>query len=235
MKEQIEILAKLQEVEIETGKIKTFLGDAPERLNNLDTRLTEFEQMLEAEESNINEMKKTYRSYESDAQMSLSRIKKSQERLSSVKTNKEYQSILKEIEDLKEKNSQIEDKMLEYLDRIDEAESAVEAKRDDYLELSDQINHEKADIKQETGERKKRLAQLDTEWNKISEVVEPDLLQKFNIIKETISRVALVPVQDAICQGCHMNIPPQMYNELQRFDSLKFCPNCQRMIYWKKP
>ena len=57
MKEQIEILAKLQEVEIETGKIKTFLGDAPERLNNLDTRLTEFEQMLEAEESNINEMK----------------------------------------------------------------------------------------------------------------------------------------------------------------------------------
>jgi predicted nucleic acid-binding Zn-ribbon protein len=29
-----------------------------------------------------------------------------------------------------------------------------------------------------------------------------------------------------------MNIPPQMYNELHRFDSLKNCPHCQRIIYW---
>ncbi|MCD4805390.1 MAG: nucleotide-binding protein, partial [Desulfobacterales bacterium] len=28
--------------------------------------------------------------------------------------------------------------------------------------------------------------------------------------------------------------PPQMYNDLQRCDSLKFCPNCQRIIYYWK-
>ncbi|MEE9535799.1 MAG: C4-type zinc ribbon domain-containing protein, partial [Desulfobacterales bacterium] len=35
----------------------------------------------------------------------------------------------------------------------------------------------------------------------------------------------------AVCQGCNVNIPPQLYNELQRFDTLMFCPHCQRIIY----
>jgi uncharacterized protein len=31
-----------------------------------------------------------------------------------------------------------------------------------------------------------------------------------------------------------MNIPPQMYNELQRSDILMFCPHCQRIVYWRE-
>jgi predicted nucleic acid-binding Zn-ribbon protein len=41
-----------------------------------------------------------------------------------------------------------------------------------------------------------------------------------------------VPAVNSICNGCNVNIPPQMYNELQRCKSVKLCPNCQRIIYW---
>ncbi|HFB84009.1 MAG TPA: hypothetical protein ENJ72_04385, partial [Thermodesulfatator sp.] len=40
-------------------------------------------------------------------------------------------------------------------------------------------------------------------------------------------------VNDAICEGCHMNIPPQLYNELMRDNRLMECPLCQRIIYHK--
>jgi uncharacterized protein len=43
-----------------------------------------------------------------------------------------------------------------------------------------------------------------------------------------------VPVSDAVCNGCNVNLPPQLYNELQRSDTLRYCPNCQRIIYWKE-
>ena len=36
------------------------------------------------------------------------------------------------------------------------------------------------------------------------------------------------------CQGCNMNIPPQLYNILQRGDAIELCPNCNRIIYWDK-
>jgi len=235
MKEQIDILIKLQEIEIETSGIKSILGEVSKRFNSLDVRLKDFEKSITDEESLISELKKKYRLYESDVQMNLSQVAKSQEKLRFVKTNKEYQSVLKEIEELTAKNSKIEDEMLEYLDRIDEVEKNIATKKEEHLKLSDQVNSEKIMINQEAEEGKKKLAGLESDWNEVSSLVNPELMEKYTMIKEQLGRgIAIVPVKDAVCQGCNVNIPPQMYNELQRFDSLKFCPNCQRIIYWKE-
>ncbi|OIN97247.1 MAG: hypothetical protein AUJ48_00280 [Deltaproteobacteria bacterium CG1_02_45_11] len=167
--------------------------------------------------------------------MNLSQAARSQEKLRSIKTNKEYQSILKEIEELTAKNSKIEDTMLEYLDRIDRSEKNIATRKEDYLRLSDQANSEKIIINQEAEEGKKKLARLETDWDEVASKVDPELMKKYMMIKEQLGRgIAIVPVKDAVCHGCNMNIPPQVYNELQRFDSLKFCPHCQRIIYWKE-
>lgn len=235
MKEQIDILVKLQEIEIETNGIKTILEGVSHKVDALNVRLREFKKKIEEEQSRIGELKKKYRQHEGDVQMNLSQIAKSQKKLRSIKTNKEYQSMLKEIEELTTKNSQLEDEMLECLERIDKAEKDIATKKEEYLKVSDQVNREKAMINEEAEEGKEKLARLETDWEQASKMVDPELMKKYMMIKEQLQRrIAIVPVKDAVCQGCNMNIPPQMYNELQRFDSLKFCPNCQRIIYWKE-
>ena len=60
------------------------------------------------------------------------------------------------------------------------------------------------------------------------------LLEKYERIKINREGVGMALVNNATCSECHLGIPPQMYNELQKQDSLNFCPNCQRIIYWKK-
>jgi predicted nucleic acid-binding Zn-ribbon protein len=60
-----------------------------------------------------------------------------------------------------------------------------------------------------------------------------DLLKKYDVIKEKRTGQAVVSVWKEICAGCHMNIPPQMYNELQRYEKVVTCPNCNRIIYWE--
>lgn len=234
MKEQIDSLVKLQKIETEAENLRSMLSDVSKRLETLDDRLVGFEKTVADETSALDELKKSYRSYESDVQMNLSMIKKKQEKLRSVKTNREYQILLKEIDELKAKNSQIEDEMLKSLDSIDEAENLIAMKKDEYLRLAEQVRSEKEDIRQETEQGKKKLGKLDRDWNSASGMVKPELLKKFIMVKEKVRGTAIVPVQNAVCHGCNMNIPPQMYNELQRFDSLKFCPHCQRIIYWKE-
>lgn len=232
IKDQIEILVRLQRIETETGSIKSTLSDIPERLEMLDADLNAFEQTIADQESLVDELKKKYRGYESDAQMNLSRVKQTEEKLRAVKTNKEYQSLLKEIEDAKTKNSKIEDDMIECLDRIDEIEESIASKKDEYLELSEHIGNEKGHINQEEEQGEKRLAALDTEWKDVSSSVESELLKKYINIKEQHQRgLAIVPARNAICHGCNVNLPPQLYNELHGCDTLKFCPNCQRIIY----
>lgn len=235
MKEQIDILIKLQEIEIGISGIKSMLGEVSQKANTLDDRLKDFEKSIEDEDALISELKKKYRLYESDVQMNFSQAAKSQEKLRGVKTNKEYQSVLKEIEELTAKNSKIEDEMLECLDQIDEIEKNITTKKEELLKLADQVNSEKTMINQEAEEGNKKLAGLVSDWHEVSSKVDPELMGKCTMIKEQLGIIiAVVPVKDAICQGCNVNIPPQMYNELQRFDSLKFCPNCQRIIYWQK-
>jgi len=233
MREQINILIKLEKIDTQTGNIESRLSNVSKKIEKLDAELGQFEQAVTDEVSNIDELKKKYREHESDAQMNLSRVKSIETKLRSVKTNKEYQSILKEIEEGEAKNSAIEDQMLECLDRLDEAEKAIKAKQEEFERLSESIEIEKEHIHQEAAQDKQEMDELGSEKKEVSSRIEKSLLDKYNVVKmQQSGGLAVVPAKNAVCYGCNMNIPPQMYNELQRRDALKFCPHCHRIIYW---
>ncbi|MAF33676.1 MAG: C4-type zinc ribbon domain-containing protein [Desulfobacterales bacterium] len=232
MKEQIDSLINLQTIEKDTENIKSVLNDVSKRTETLDVKIGMFQKEIECDELELEGLQIKYRSWESDAQLYLSRVKKSETNLRSVKTNKEYQAILKEIDDLKAKISQIEDEMLECLDRMDDFGNAIAAKRKEYKDLIEITNQEKQTIEHDAAEKMKLLGQLEMDRNRASKIIDPKLLSKYTVIKDIVKIMAIAPVKDAVCRGCNLNIPPQMYNELQKGDDLRFCPNCQRMIYW---
>jgi predicted nucleic acid-binding Zn-ribbon protein len=233
-KEQIAALVNIQQIELEMSKIQTKLGQVNQRFEEFDVKQIDLKQTIEQQESTIKEMNRQYRTYESEAQTALDRIKKSEAKLSSVKTNKEYQSSLKEIDDLKEKNSKLEDEMIEFLDRIEIENHELKLKTAAYSTLKTQIDAEKETIQKEAQEARRQLEKLEAEWKTISETIDAELLVTFNRIKTNqTNKIGIVAVRKAVCQGCHMNIPPQLYNELQRGDKLQRCPICQRIIYWR--
>lgn len=233
IKDQIEILVKLQDIETEKSKLLVEMDNVSKQIEVLDLELDTFKKKVEEDELSIKELNKNYRSYESDLEANQTLLTKSQEKLDSVTNNKEYQSILKEIDDIKSKNSQIEDKMIECLQRVDEAEEKLESTQQEYVQLSEKNKIEKESVHNHLNQGKKKTDDLTKEWDTVSKMVDPDMMEQYLALKEKIKGSVIAPVNNSVCDGCHMNIPPQMYNELQRFDSLKYCPFCYRMIYWK--
>ena len=232
-KDQLETLAKLQSMETETNIINAKLRIVPEKIESFDREVQAIDKKLTDESTRLDELKKVYRKYESDVNENLSKMRKSQEKLRGVKTNKEYQSTLKEIETIKTINSEIEDKMIDCLDQMDEVEKYLAVKRDEFRVLKDQIETEKDAIQQESEAGRIRISELQAEWDTISKQVHPELMKTYKQVQDQRG-VAIVAVKNAVCQGCNLNIPPQMYNELQRGDGLRFCPHCQRIIYWNE-
>jgi predicted nucleic acid-binding Zn-ribbon protein len=232
--EQIVALVKLQKIDTEAQKLELLLQKVPVQIGLLDERLEKFVRNVEEDENEISELNKKYRMFESDVQMNLGKIQKSQEKLRSVKTNKEYQSSLKEIEDIKFKNSKIEDEMLEFLEKIELAEKDLNARKDHYTQIVDDANREKDDIQQDAEQCKQKLARLVSDRNAVTDMLDSTILDIFSRVKAKQSdAVAIAEVIDAVCQGCHLNIPPQMYIELQHRNSLINCPSCERIIYWE--
>jgi predicted nucleic acid-binding Zn-ribbon protein len=210
------------------------LKKVPARISSLEQQLEEFIRGVEDDEAAIEDLNKQYRVLEVDVQLNLSKIQKSQEKLRAVKTNKEYQSSLKEIDDIKSVNSKLEDAMLELLEKIETAEKAIKERKQHYKEIVDESKREKQSIERDAEQREENLVELESKHVAIAAELNTGLLKIFSQVKaKQGDLVAIVAVQDAVCQGCNMNIPPQVYNELQRCDSLRYCPSCFRIIYWQ--
>jgi predicted nucleic acid-binding Zn-ribbon protein len=230
-REKIQSLVALQTVEADIRRVETLLAGTPAKLAAVTLELEAFEATLAEEDGQLQAVQKTYREQEREAQVALAQIRKSNERLATVKTNKEYQLILKEIDDLKRKNSLIEDEMLACLDRIEAADAAVKQKKAQVLALRQTADLQKAEIERETRQLTAHLTDLTQAGREAARAVDPVLLESFRRVQEQVKQGAVAPVVDAVCQGCHLNIPWQLFNELHRFDELTFCPHCRRIIF----
>jgi uncharacterized protein len=234
-KELIDTLVKIQKIDIETEKLNGILEQIPVRINAIEQQVEEFNSRVDTDVSAVADLKKQYRNYESELQLNLGKIKKSEEKLQSVKTNKEYQSSLKEIDDLKAISSKFEDEMLEFLEKIETAEKDLQIRKQQHKEVVAETELKRAAIQREAEQSKARLEQLISERNATAANLDADIIALFNRVKaKHANGVAIAEVRDAVCLGCNMNIPPQIYNELQRRDSLKYCPSCERIIFWRK-
>jgi uncharacterized protein len=235
MKDQIDILVSLQQIEIESLSVKAHLCSISQRLDILNSSQNELKQRITDETAKIEELRKLYRSHESDIKQNQVMIKRSQERLNSIKNNREYQALLKEIEELKRTNAATEELMIDFLNQIDDAEKQTVVMQEEILLVQNDILQEQQVVGVETETAGKRLKEMDQERLKLSAKIDADILKLFQKVQsQQVRGNAVVPVQDAVCHGCYVNIPPQMYNELQRCDKLRMCPNCQRIIYWKQ-
>jgi len=231
MREQIEILVKLQAIDSDTQIVEKRLGKVKGKMASLDSELQALESSTEEAQAAVQDLQKAYRTLEMDTSQNLSKVAANKEKLSSVKTNKEYQSVLKAIDDVKALNSGLEDRMLEMLEQIDQAESRLQEKQQALEAVKKRVADDKKKIEKEAEKDTEVLASLQKNFDAVMSSVAPDTLKVFTSVRKQVGNLTIAKVENAVCAGCHMNIPPQMYNELQRFESLMFCPHCQRIIY----
>ncbi len=230
-RENLELMIELQSAEIDAAGIEAALASLPAQSAALEKAFIDVTGLVESKKNHLAELKKQYRMIEADFEAGQSRIRKRKTQLDSVKSNKDYQALLKEIDDINAACSRMEDEMLQCLDEIDAAEGALAEAENVYAGKKAVVEGKKREYDEIAAVEREKLAQLRTKIGKIAEKLDPALKGKYDNIKNKSGGVAIVSVNGGICKGCHLNIPPQLYNELHRENELRLCPHCYRMIY----
>jgi len=230
-RDQIELLIELQQQESAITKVQAEIDELPLKIEKIVSGLKEIEEAILIKKESLSELKKIYRSYDGEIQTNQVRVKKREEQLRLVTTNKEYQAILKEIDEIKKAISHIEDETIECLDKIDVAENDVKEKEAEYLTEETAMNQQKFVFEADADSGRRSLDKLLVQRDEILTKIEPELIKQYEFVNSFARGIAIVQVKDCICMGCNMNIPPQMYNELHRENELKTCPHCHRMLY----
>lgn len=232
MKEQILLLIELQKSDLEMEMTKIKNEELPATIVKLDAEFQGFKGKVEAEREKLEELNRTHREKEESLKRGIENLQKTKSRLLEVKTNKEYHAMLKEIEIVEEKNSKVEDEIIYILDEIDNVREGLKIREEDLNAYRLKYEKERNKIEGEINSVDSELLVCQKKINDVRGEIDVNLLKKYEVIKERRNGLAVVSVWNGTCKGCHMNIPPQMYNELQRSEDLMLCPNCNRILYW---
>ena len=229
--QDIEILIKLQEAETEIVRLKSVLEKFEKEKSKLGAKLKQFSEALEENKENFSKAADVCRDLEREIQMIDDRIVKSNEKLRMVKTNKEYQLFLREVDDNKKRKDALETELIERLDEKEKLEGKVQESQKEFNLLEAQIDSDQKEIEKKTIEDREMLDEYLESQAKIGKTLAPSLMNRFNKISKMNQGLAVVNVKNEVCMGCFMNIPPQLYIEVQRGKSLISCPQCSRILY----
>ena len=232
MKKQIALLIDLQKIDLDIRTLSTKKQTLPEKASELDQDFQARKERAEEERKGLEGLNKLHKEKESELKLGQEKLRKAKERLLEVKTNKEYQAMLTEIDTVEKSNGRIEEEILTLYDRIDEKKGSVKNHEKDFEQYRSSYESERKKIDEELASIDGELEIQKKKFEAVVPGVKPDLLRRYEMIKGRRNGIAVVSARNAVCSGCNMNLPPQLYNELQRSEELICCPNCNRIIYW---
>ncbi len=232
MKEQIALLIDLQKIDQVIRTLNNKKQTLPEKAGELDQDFQTRKDRMEDDRKGLEGLNTLHKEKESELKQGQEKLRKAKARLLEVKTNKEYQAMLTEIETLEKGNGRIEEEILVLYDRIDEKKGSLKNHEKDFEQYRGVYEAERKKIDEELASIDGELVEQKEKFDALVPGLKPDVRRRYEMIKVRRNGVAVVSARSAICSGCNMNLPPQLFNELQRSDELIYCPNCNRIIYW---
>ncbi|MFZ5448093.1 MAG: zinc ribbon domain-containing protein [Thermodesulfobacteriota bacterium] len=225
-------LIDVQEIDKVILEVTQGLERLPEELKASEAVLDELKVSHAVRLQEMADLKAQHRDTEMEMTEMEEGIKTSRQRLMEIKSNIEYKAMLKEIAFKEDQRDQRETKILELLDLMETQKGLI-------AELSRQIEEQEAILaekRQEVAAQVKtfqqELAELEEKRKKLRKGLPAALLKRYEFIRQRRNGTAISPVQEGVCLGCHMNILPQQFIDLQKGTEILQCPHCQRILYW---
>ncbi|MDO5577478.1 MAG: hypothetical protein Q4F84_10385 [Fibrobacter sp.] len=234
MIQDLENLIKLQEIDLRIHEQEMAQEKYPSQVIELQKEIDQVGTKL----ANLN---KKLEIVKSDSQNVTDQIskghelqEKSQDRLSSIKTNREYDAVHAEIEAQKNimNSAEISKKNLEQ--EIEKLTAAIS-------ELSAEYEKVKAANEPQIKELNEKISAIDSniaEITKERDVIVPKVgkavMRTYELIrkKRKTRRVISLISKSKNCTYCYKILEPQLYNEIKRGTKLILCQNCGSIMIW---
>jgi len=231
LKSQIIGLVKLQELDSEIYALKNEKEAKPLEIKAIEESFEAKKQSLASLEKESLELQKQRKEKELELATNAEAVKKLQSQLYSLKTNKEFQTMLQQIADTKADGSLIEEKILISFEDSDKIKAKVDQENLKLRTEEKVFLEEKKKVELRIKEIDERLSQLQSQRKQITPGIDPKMLAEYERILSSRDGLAIVTVVDNSCGGCHMLVPPQVINLIKMYEHIITCEVCNRIFY----
>ncbi len=231
MSDVLDTLKRLQAIDTALYELRQQEHEKPAELERARAEATAQAARLKAAENRLKTLQLAHKEKEVELQTREASVKKLQGQLFQVKTNKEYTAMQHEIETLKADNSVLEETLLKNFDTIDQATKERQRQQHVAVQHQQRLQQEEQRIQQELVGLRERMARLEQDRHVLTPVVPHEKLTAYERILKMREGLALVPIVNESCGGCHRRLRPQVVNEACLGAALATCDSCNRILY----
>jgi len=233
--EQIKHLLGLQETMSQAKRLEDEKRRIPLEAADLKTLFEEKEAGFLVADKEFQALKAQRLEKEREIEEEWDKVEKAKAKLMSIKTNKEYYAMLKEIDGTRRSNTAREDELLSLLSRYEESEKCLAERKAELDAVTDKYKERMTEITARMDFFDVDIEKILARKREIAAKLNVGLVNRFETIFERREGLAITAAINYSCTGCNMNISPQLFNLLQREERIHTCPNCNRILYYEPP
>lgn len=230
-------LFRLQEILLEAKRKTARREKTPDHLAHIEAAYLDAVKIRDEAGTRLDGAEKRKKELDDEIVDLNEKLKKYQQQLVSVKTNREYSALLNEIDGVKKEIRTREDEILGLEENLAssrteaaERDSAFPAEEADYESQMTEWRTEQALLSEE-------IDRAEREADELRKVLDKRLLLTFDRISKSragvaLARVTMVGLQTAACSACNVRLRPQLLSDLRLSKETIICESCKRILYW---
>ncbi len=228
--ETTRLLYQLQELDSEIEQKEAQLASKTALLGNRDLP-DAAQQKLTSEQKRLEELKKARHDAEWQVEDVGNKIKDAEGQLygGKVTNPKELSNLQHEINNLKTRNSELQDKALGTIDATEAAEKSAARVSAEYKTIEEDWKHQQEKLATEIEQLKSELAELKPEREEIAGQVEAPVLALYDKIRRQ-KKPAVARVEQGICRACRISLSASAIQRARSGQPVQ-CGTCGRILY----
>ena len=223
-------LYQLQEVDLEIESSEQALAQIASQLGESQA-VVKARTELKSKQQHLEELGQQQHSAEWEIEDLVNKLTAAEGKLygGRIKDPKELTNLQHEVEALRGRRSQLEDKALEIMDQVEISTASVAALTNELKTLEAEWHNQQQQLSTDMERLKAALSNLKSKRQLLSAEIDPETVEFYQALKKQKGQ-AVAKVEQGICRGCRILLPT---TELQRAkgDSLVQCSSCGRILF----
>jgi uncharacterized protein len=215
VEEKLRTLYDLQLIDSRIDEIRNVRGELPLEVEDLEDEVAGLSKRNDKLKADLEVIEEQIKSKKNAIETHKESIKKYTKQQESVRNNREFNSLTKEVE-YQELEIQLAEKHIKELKSSMEHKKEIISQGVDKLEQkSTHLKHKKAELDDILSETQKEESFLTEKSNEYKELIEPRLLAAYDRIRSSVKNgLAVVSIERGASAGSFFTIPPQTQVEI---------------------
>jgi predicted nucleic acid-binding Zn-ribbon protein len=233
--DQLKLLVDLQKLDSRILSDSRTINAMPGRMSAIEAPLRQREAALEETRKACSDLEKKKKTKEAEVVENNDRIEKLKGRTKEIRDNKAYQAHLKEIENNEKRTFDIETEVLDIMSLLEEEAKKVKAAEAVVAEEKKKADAGKKVVDAEVEAARGELDGLKSLRARVAATVDKNLYEEYMDLLSVGNGLALAKAESEVCEGCNMNIMPQLFVKIRTNADIIHCPQCRRILYYPGP